>query len=150
MNSQNVILQTLKPAIPKRYLLFVAAAMWTFAGGMLLFRGFSMIGIDTPVKIEEEAGCIAGGIVFFILMFSKISAKHVNRILNLPLEKPCIFSFFNWQSYIMMVTMISFGVGLRISGIVPIQYLSLFYIAMGTPLFMSSIQFYYNGFKNLR
>ena len=140
----------LKPSVPKRYLLFVAALMWTFAGGMLLYRGFSMIGINSIIKIIEEIGCIIGGVFFYILMFSNISAKHVTRILNLPIEKPCLFSFFNWRSYIMMFSMISVGVTLRITGIVPIQYLSLFYIAMGTPLFMSSIRFYYNGFINLR
>jgi hypothetical protein len=150
MIAQNSLFYLLKPSIPKRFLLFVAAAVWTFAGGMLLYRGFSMIGIDTPVKISEEVGCIIGGVVFYVVMFSKISAKHVTRILNLPLDKPCLFSFFNWHSYFMMLIMISFGVTLRLTGIVPIQYLSLFYIAMGTPLFMSSIRFYLSGFKNLK
>jgi hypothetical protein len=49
-----------------------------------------------------------------------------------------------------MTLMISFGVTLRLSGIVPLNYLSLFYVAMGIPLFMSAIRFYYYAFKNLK
>jgi len=41
--------------------------------------------------------------------------------------------------------MISMGITLRKTGIVPLEYLSLFYVAMGTPLLMSAFRFYYNG-----
>ena len=146
----NSILNTLKPSVPKRYLLFVAAVVWTFAGGMLLFRGFSVLRFNSTGILIEEAVSIILGVVFYIFMFSRISLKHIVRIQNNPLERPCVFSFFNWRSYILMSTMISFGVTLRVTGIVPIQYLSVFYVIMGTPLFLSSVRFYVHGFKNLR
>jgi hypothetical protein len=142
--------QTFKPGIPKQYLLFVAAFIWTIAGGMLLFRGFSFLKFSTSQLIFEESCCILTGILFYKFMFSKISLKHIHRILNIQLERPCLFSFFNWRSYFLMSLMISFGVTLRVSGIVPLNYLSLFYVAMGIPLFMSAIRFYYYAFKNLK
>jgi len=37
------------------------------------------------------------------------------------------------------------GITLRITGFVSPIYLSLFYIAMGTPLFMSAFRFYFYG-----
>ena len=43
MNTDSNFFQTFKPGIPKRYLLLVAACFWTFAGGMLLVRGFSIL-----------------------------------------------------------------------------------------------------------
>lgn len=147
MKSFNSIFKAVKPGIPKRYLLFVAAFMWTFAGGMLLFRGFSMLRFGSIGILTEESVGIIAGIAFYIFMFSKISLKHITRILNLQIDKPCLFSFFNWRSYFMMTLMISLGITLRLTGIVPIQYLSLFYVAMGTPLFMSAFRFYYHGFK---
>ena len=144
------ILNTLKPSVPKRYLLFVAAVVWTFAGGMLLFRGFSVLRFNSTGILIEEAVSIILGVVFYIFMFSRISLKHIVRMQNNPLERPCVFSFFNWRSYILMSTMISFGVTLRVTGIVPIQYLSVFYVIMGTPLFLSSVRFYVHGIKNLK
>ena len=146
----NSILNTLKPSVPKRYLLFVAAVVWTFAGGMLLFRGFSVLKFNSSGILLEEAVSIILGVVFYIFMFSRISLKHIVRMQNNPIERPCVFSFFNWRSYILMSTMISFGVMLRVTGLVPIQYLSVFYITMGTPLFLSSIRFYAYGIKKLK
>lgn len=37
------------------------------------------------------------------------------------------------------------GITLRKTGIVPLEYLSVFYIMMGIPLAMSVFRFYYNG-----
>lgn len=145
MNSQNSILFFLKPAIPKRYLLFVAAIAWTFAGGMLLFRGISVIFPLVSNRLWELTACLVGGVVFYVFMFSKISAKHVNRILGMQVEKPCLFSFFNVRSYIMMFSMITMGILLRKTGIVPLEYLSYVYITMGIPLSVSAIRFYSNA-----
>ena len=131
-----------KPGVPRRYLLLVAAFVWTFAGGMLLFRGISILKFNSLRIDLEESGSVIAGLIFYKFMFSAISMKHIHRILNLQVERPCIFSFFNWRSYIMMTMMMTFGITLRVSGIIPINYLSLFYIAMGTPLFISAIRFY--------
>ncbi len=150
MSQLNSILNTLKPSVPKRYLLLVAAVVWTFAGGMLLFRGFSALKYNSTGILIEEAVSIVFGIVFYIFMFSRISLKHIVRMQNNPIERPCVFSFFNWRSYILMSTMISLGVTLRLTGLVPIQYLSLFYICMGTPLILSSLRFYTHGIKGLK
>ena len=151
MNIVNSFFQTCKPYIPKRHLLLVAALFWTFAGSMLLFRGFSILNSNSGLNIFEVLGSLISGMIFYKFMFSKISLKHINRILNLPTEKPCFLSFFNLRSYFLMTIMITFGITLRLSGIVPIYYLALFYIVMGTPLFMSAIRFYYHfySFKNL-
>ena len=149
MGFDHSFFQTYKPGIPKKYLLLVAALVWTFAGGMLLYRGFSILKFNS-LQIEfEETGCLIAGIVFYRFMFSAISLKHINRILQIQIERPCFFSFFNWRSYMMMSVMMTVGITLRLSGIVPITWLSLFYISMGTPLFISAVRFYIYAIKNI-
>ena len=141
------LFQLLKPGIPKRYLLFVAALVWTFAGGMLLIRGKLMIPTDEQLVWLKLLGSFIGGICFFVFLFSKISMKHSRRIINMEEQLPCLFSFFNFRSYLMMALMICMGILLRKTGLVPLSYLSFFYILMGIPLLMSSFRFYYYGFR---
>jgi len=138
-------IQTIKPKISKRSLFFVAAFFWTFAGGSLLYRGFSLLlTVEEYIWLRIILSTI-GGILFYRFLFSKISLKHSVRILTLKIEKPCFFSFLNIRSYIIMMMMITSGIVLRKSGIIPPQYLSILYITMGIPLLVSSIRFYYYG-----
>lgn len=142
-----MFLDFLTPRVSKHYLLLIAALVWTFAGGMLLFRGFT-INIQLPVNWKIELfGCVVTGLLFFILLFNRISAKHVLRIKNLPNDRPVIFSFFNLKSYLMMFFMIFMGIMLRKTGVVSTEYLSLMYVTMGIPLLMSSFRFYYTFLK---
>lgn len=139
------LIQLLKPRTSRRNLLYIAAFVWTFAGGMLLTRGILMMGIQLDFLLIRIVISIVGGVLFYVILFSKISKKHVARIIHLMNDRPCIFSFFNLKSYLMMTFMISFGVFLRKSGMVPPFYLSVLYVTMGIPLFASSLRFYYSG-----
>ena len=139
------LIQLLTPCTSRRNLLFIAAFVWTFAGGMLLTRGILMMGMDNDYLITRIVISIVGGTLFYVILFSKISKKHVIRIIHLTNNCPSIFSFFNLRSYVMMIFMISFGVFLRTSGIVPPFYLSILYVTMGIPLLVSSQRFYYSG-----
>lgn len=143
-----MLLSDFIPRVSKHYLLLVAALVWTFAGGMLLFRGLT---INNPLPAHWELKlllCIVAGLLFFRLLFNRISAKHVLRIKNLPIERPTIFSFFNLKSYLMMFSMIALGITLRLTGAVSPEYLSFMYVTMGIPLLMSSFRFYSTFFKS--
>jgi len=150
MCTVSTLFQRCKPGIPKKYLHPVAALFWTFAGGMLLVRGFSILKFNFRLRLPEETASILAGIIFYRFMFSKISLKHINRIQRIQPERPCIFSFFYARSYILMTIMITAGITLRLSGIVPVEYLALFYIAMGTPLLISALRFYSYTFRDMR
>jgi hypothetical protein len=135
-----------KPAIPRRGLLMVAGVFWTFAGGMLLWRGLSgLFPFGRNMLYEIPIG-IAGGLLFFFLLFQRISKKHVKRMLSIEIDKPCFFSFFDVRAYILMTIMISAGVSLRIFKLVDPQILYTFYVCMGIPLLMSAFRFYYNWY----
>ena len=141
----NNLLETFKPAIPRRYLTFVAAFVWLYAGGMLLFKGVSFLDYTQSFLILKLIISTVLGLLFFMLLFTKIAAKHVSRILNIKYEKPCLFSFFNWKSYFMMGSMITLGVLLRVFKVVPIQQLSFLYLVMGIPLLISAFKFFNVG-----
>lgn len=138
-------LEMFKPKIHKRYLLFLAAFVWTFAGGILLFKGFSFLRINKDFIWLRIFISIIGGLVFYWFLFSKISLKHTFRIINLKNDYPCLFSFFSIKSYILMLIMITSGILLRKSGIISPYYLSMIYLTMGIPLFLSAFRFYNYG-----
>jgi len=136
-------IQRLTPRIAPRYLYIIAALVWTFAGSMLLFRGILLFMDDDYLIWIRIIISIIAGLLFYWLLFSNISRKHTRRIARIQLQKPCLFSFFNIKSYILMSLMITAGISLRKSGILPPVYLSVIYVTMGIPLFISSFRFYY-------
>jgi hypothetical protein len=138
-------LSFLKPAVPRRTLLFLAALVWTFAGVMLMVKGYQMLDAASDLLWMKLVVVLAAGILFYLKVFSKLSMKHTLRILNLREANPCMFSFFNFRSYLIMVFMISMGVTLRTTGWIPFGTLSFLYLLMSVPLFLSSIRFYYTG-----
>ena len=141
------LFETLKPKLPRRYLLFIAGAVWTFAGGMLLYKGVGLLSDGVHHLWIKLLLAIVGGILFYLLLFSKISMKHAKRILGLKHEFPCLFSFFNFSSYGLMGVMISGGILMRRAEVISPEYLPLFYITMGIPLFLSAIRFYNYGIR---
>lgn len=131
------------PMVSHRVLLFIATAAWAIAGIILMIRGWSGVtgaGIEFVVKI---IGSYLGGIAFYLIMFKKISNKNVSRIFNNSEPKLPFYAFFNAKGYVMMILMISLGITVRKAELVPFEYLALFYITMGTPLFMSAFKYLY-------
>jgi len=137
-----------KPGVSKRSLLLIAGCAWTLAGGILVTRGLiQVIAINNLLLPDFIIGAI-GGIIFYLLLFSRISSKHINRIKLIPVDDPCFFSFFNFRSYIMMALMITGGVTLRKLNVVKPEFLYTFFLAMGLPLLISAYRFFYSWVKN--
>jgi hypothetical protein len=132
-----------KPGVPKRYLLLAAGLAWTTAGLILGLRGMLwVIGHDSFVPIHFLIA-VTLGLVFFQLVFAKVSLKHITRINALDIVRPSLFAFFDAKGYVMMALMISLGIFLRRSHIVASEILYNFYVFMGTPLVVSALRFYY-------
>lgn len=146
MEERKRIGQRLKPGIPRSWLLFLAALTWTFAGGMLVWKGVGYFpGTGSPGwKIPLG---ISAGLLFYVLVFRKLSRKHSRRILELEPERPCMFSFFSWKSYLMMGLMITMGVSMKHAGIIPEKLLLPVYFGMGIPLLLSSLVFFRRFFS---
>ena len=136
-----------KPGISKKALLFVAGFIWLLAGSILLFRAFLFLvpegkNLAIPVIIG-----MAGGICFYLLLFSRISIKYISRIKGLTIEKPCFFSFFSWKAYLVMGFMITMGISMSKLHWLHPHELHVFFIAMSLPLLFSGIRFLYHGIR---
>lgn len=133
--------------VPNKVLLFEAAAVWLFAGFILTYKGFNLLAGLGGINWWIAVACMCGGIGFYVLLFVRISGKHIRRIRELPRDCSCLFSFFNWKGYLMMLLMIGSGLLLRRSGIVPVIPMAYFYLFMGTPLLISAVRFLLAGLK---
>jgi len=140
----NRFLNQLKPSVPVQYLFFIAALVWAFAGSMLLTRGLSPL-LKTPDPFLPLFIALPAGIIFYLLMFSKISARHIFRIRNMTIYHPCAFSFFDWKSYGMMAIMISAGISLKKFNLIPPDFYYPFLVCMGIPLIISAVRFFLAG-----
>ena len=136
------LFEKLKPAVSKRTLLLIAGLAWTTAGGILFSRGLSgLILLRNYLLVRLAIGVILGSLFYFV-MFSKISFRHIQRIRSLQITRPCAFSFFNVRSYFMMTIMITGGIMLRKFDLVNHAFLFTFYLTMGLPLLISALRFY--------
>jgi hypothetical protein len=75
--------------------------------------------------------------------FGNIANKNVNRILAYQ-KNACIFAFQEWKSYILIAIMMSLGILLRTTELIPKFILAPMYIGIGTALFLASFKYYRN------
>jgi hypothetical protein len=140
--------QKYKPAVSRRTLLLIAGCAWTIAGGILITRALvQLILMRHYLWLEIPVGIVCG-MGFYLLLFARISKKHINRITLIMVDNPCFFSFFNFRSYLMMIIMITGGITLRKLDVLNRDVLWTFYLTMGIPLLVSAYRFFYSWVKN--
>jgi hypothetical protein len=116
------------------------------AGGILISRALlELWSIHHYIWAELLIGIILGTI-FYLVLFARISKKHITRITLITIDNPCFFSFFDFRSYIMMTIMITAGITLRKLDIINHEILYTFYLTMGVPLLVSAFRFF-SGFR---
>lgn len=134
-------LKNLRPGVKKPYLLFLSGIMWFAVGIMLNSFAYHWL-----VAYGKTDCYIYGFIGFFAALiihhfgFLKVADKNLGRI-SLLKDKSCVFSFMSWKSYLIVMVMVTIGIGLRHSSI-PKQYLSMLYIGIGLALLLSSIRYF--------
>jgi hypothetical protein len=141
----NQILQKLKPGVPKPVLIALGAALWGFAAYRILKMGFIFIEKHALYHWLNYLIGLAGFIPFFMLVFRKVSLRYINRIKNLPQNRPCMFAFFDVRGYIMMSFMITIGILVSHWKVIPELYKGTFFISLGLSLLASSIFYIIEG-----
>lgn len=139
------------PATKKIWLHLTAGIMWSGVGIMLIAFAVNWLGLvhSWTVLILVLAGLLlAAGIYFF--GFLKLASSNVQRILNIPKERVCLFAFQKWTSYPLVLVMIAMGIYLRRFSPIPKPYLAILYIGLGASLFVSSLQYYFQVFRATR
>ena len=138
-------LERWKPAVPRHWLLVIAGLMWSAVGVMLCLFAVTWL---SGVRWIEATGLGASGALLGLLIyrvgFHRIVRKNIDRIEHAA-ERPCLFSFQAWRSYVIIVLMIAMGVFLRHS-MIPKPFLAVPYETMGLALLLASLH-YYAGFR---
>lgn len=133
----------------KRNLFLIAGILWLIAGTMVMKVGVPFLINDDKNFLLGLLGAIVIFLIFYIMIFSKYVNKHKNRILNDKREKMKIWEFFDKSSYILMIFMMSFGMALRFSGLLPNFFFEFFYSGLGLALSLSGISFLLLAIKNI-
>ena len=130
------------PGFSQKGLFIFAAIVWLISGAMLISKGFQFLPAETSLQYIKIPVAFAAGLLFYYFVFTRIMVKYTGHILSLsPTHKHPFYKVFRLRFYIMITIMISTGVITRKFGLVPIEYLALFYFTMGTPLLISAFGF---------
>ena len=130
-----------KPAVPRKVLYIFAGLLWTIAG--IILCQFSLRWLIVVEWIPGIGFGLSGlflAIFFYQKGFKSVVRKNLERLHSLP-ERPCLFAFAGWNSYLVIAAMMTMGMMLRHSAI-PKLYLAVPYEAMGGALLIGSVQYY--------
>lgn len=129
--------------VRKRNLLLIAGLVWFMAGfnvariGILAYRSIGHVWYLYCLSL----------LVFIVFgrMFFKMTENHTKRIMAYDTCVP-FWKFFDKKSYLIMAFMMSFGIGLRASGLAPEFFIGFFYTGLGFALALAGIVFVKNYF----
>ncbi len=131
-----------KPAVSRNWLILISGILWSGTGILLigiaskwfsLFESWQMI-------FALTAGPLLGLVIAWF-GFKNLAHKNADRISSYP-DKVCIFAFQRWQMYFLIVVMMSMGIYMRHTALIPKFLLAPVYIGIGSALFLASFVYY--------
>lgn len=134
--------------VKKHHLLFFACVVWMIAGFNVL-----KIGIESYNEyrtILNYGLTILVFLIFWFMVFYKLTVKHTTRIQGYEEEKQFFYKFFDLKSFFIMAFMISFGIIIRTFHLLPERFIAVFYTGLGAALFLAGVLFGFNYFTALK
>ncbi len=131
------------PRVNKKALILIAGILWTGVGLMLMriaSKWFHLLSSD--LLILAIIGGLFLGTAISYFGFSGLANKNIQRINHYP-KKVCIWAFQKWQSYILILFMVSLGIFMRSTSLFPKYLLTPMYIGIGFALFTASFRYYF-------
>ena len=128
----------------KENLITVAGVVWLLASMNVALIGaraaVEMSGATVGVVVALVVGAVA---VFFALhaIFGTIVLKNAQRIRGLAGERLSFLRFLDLKGYLIMAFMMSFGFGLRLTGLIPTWFFAFFYTGLGSALALAGASF---------
>ncbi|MBT6688051.1 MAG: hypothetical protein HN704_09540 [Bacteroidetes bacterium] len=136
------------PKVNKNILIFTAGLLWSSIGIFLIYRASTWFCLLNVVELALSIiGGIFLGIAISFFKFSKLAQENINRI-NLYDKKVCFWAFQKWQTYFLIIFMISLGIFMRKTSFVPKYLLTPTYIGIGFALFLASFKYHTFLYKN--
>lgn len=131
--------------VKKENLLIIASIVWIVAGFNILRIGIeSYTGYVTILNIFFS---ITVFLIFWFMVFHKLTVKHTNRISMYQEEKQFFLNFFDIKSFCIMAFMMVFGITIRTFNLAPDVFIAVFYTGLGTALFMAGLIFGRNYYR---
>lgn len=119
-------------------LLLFAAVVWMFAGFNVMRLG--ILSFYKPIYWWEPVLMVMVFLVFAVFIFGPLVKKNVVRIAAYQTPQP-FYRFFDRKGFTMMALMITLGVSLRASHLLPDVAIAVFYTGLGGALAMAGILF---------
>lgn len=126
--------------VKKDNLLVIAALVWMAAGANILHIGIEAYG-EGYVSFINEALSVVVGLVFWFGAFYRLTKKHTQRITHFEEQNQYFWRFFDAKSFVIMAVMMTGGIALRVSGVVPSEFIAVFYTGLGAALTLAGILF---------
>ncbi len=128
-------------ALPKNQLILIAGIVWCVAGAMVC-----MVGVPLDLRLAPShlillplTGLIF--VAFYAFVFSRLVHRHTRRIRSRAEDRLPVWQLFNASSWAVMAVMMGGGLALRLSHLLPDQFIAFFYSGLGVALFLCGIRF---------
>ena len=130
-----------------RTLLLLACLLWSAAGFNILRIG--LVVYPDYLSLLNVLLSILIFVVFQKFIFGKLVKKHTARINAYTEERQFFLKFFDRKAFAIMAVMMTGGIGLRVTGIVPNRFIAVFYSGLGGSLLLAGILFGHNYSKSI-
>lgn len=125
--------------VKRNTLLLLACLVWSAAGFNIL-----RIGLMAYPAYRTVGNYLLSALVFAVFqffIFGKLVKKHTARISTYREEHHFFLKFFDGRSFAIMAFMMTGGIALRASGLVPEQFIAFFYTGLGASLLLAGLLF---------
>ena len=134
--------------VHKNTLILIAGIVWAIAGFNIVRIG--LVAYQGNFNWWRGLLSIAVYAAFQVFVFGKMVKKHTDRIQRYEEERQNFFRFFDTKSYLIMAFMMTLGIGLRVSGLVPNTFIAFFYTGLGASLLTAGVLFLISYARVLR
>ncbi|MGT2801583.1 hypothetical protein [Streptococcus henryi] len=127
--------------VKKKNLLALAGTVWLIAGFNVTRMGLVAY---SSLKQVTLVSLLLSILVFlaFGSMFYKMTFMHARRISDYKEARRPFWQFFDLKSYLIMIVMMTGGILLRSSGLVPSSFIAFFYTGLGLALALAGLLFW--------
>ena len=125
--------------VKRNTLLLLACLVWSAAGFNIL-----RIGLMAYPAYLTAVNYLLSVLVFAVFqwfIFGKLVKKHTARITSYLEERHFFLKFFDGKAFVIMAVMMTGGIGLRGSGLVPERFIAVFYTGLGGALLLAGLLF---------
>lgn len=137
-----------KLKIRKNNLLLLAGLVWGAAGWNILRIG--LVAYQGRVVWWRILLSLLVYLAFQWFVFGKMVRKHTGRITRYEENRQYFYKFFDKKGFCIMAFMMTFGIGLRVSGLCPDVFIGVFYSGLGASLLTAGVLFLVNYSRECR